>query len=47
MAMGGMDSEMAEAAVQFCHMIDRETDSEVTIFACRLDVSSFSLHVPL
>merc|ERR1719482_2463888 len=31
MATGGMDSEMAEAAVQFCHMIDRETDSEVTI----------------
>jgi hypothetical protein len=31
MAMGGMDSEMAEAAVQFCHMIDRDTDSEVTI----------------
>jgi len=31
MATGGMDSEMAEAAVQFCHMIDRDTDSEVTI----------------
>ena len=27
-----MDSEMAEAAVQLCHMIDRETDAAVPFF---------------
>jgi hypothetical protein len=31
MATSGMDSEMAEAAVQLCHMIDRETDAAVVI----------------
>jgi len=31
MATGGMASEMAEAAVQLCHMIDRETDAAVVI----------------
>lgn len=31
MATSGMDSEMVEAAVQLCHMIDRETDAEVVL----------------
>jgi hypothetical protein len=31
MATSGMDSDMVEAAVQLCHMIDRETDAEVVI----------------
>jgi len=31
MATSGMDSEMAEAAVQLCQMIDQQTDAEVVI----------------
>merc|ERR550514_2194070 len=31
MATSGMDSDMAEAAVQLCQMIDRETDAKVVI----------------